>query len=119
MNSMSKWSVAVVCALTLTVGARAWGEEQKACAPKCGGFAKCDADNDGKVTLAEFLAAQNKSGCEKAKAKLEAKFKAMDKDGDGVLSKEECAAGCGKREGGKCKKGEVKCKGDEQPAEKK
>lgn len=124
---MNRWSVAVVCALALTVGARAWGDcgscaKKSECAKpteqKCGGQAKCDADNDGKVTQAEFMAAKNAGGCAKKKAKLEAKFKAMDKDSDGALSKEECAAGCGKREGCKVKKQEAKCASGEKPAEK-
>lgn len=104
MQRMNKWSVAVVFALALTIGARAWGEEQKAAKCGGGGYAKCDADNDGKVTLAEFMAGCGAGDCAKKKEKMEAKFKAMDKDGDGALTKEEFAAGCAKKEGGKCKR---------------
>ena len=44
-------------------------------------FEKMDADKDGKVTMAEYQAAMAKV--------TETRFKAMDTNGDGVLSKEE------------------------------
>ena len=55
-------------------------------------FDKLDADHDGMVTQDEMRAAAE-ARREEAKAELAARFKAADKNGDGLLSKEEAAAG--------------------------
>lgn len=65
-----------------------------------GPFAMADADNDGKVTQAEYLTA--------VKGKMDdvaarAKFAELDKDKNGSLSREEMNAGGGKKGGGKKK----------------
>lgn len=70
-------------------------------AKKKGPFMAADADNDGKVTLAEYVAAV-KGKLDDAAAK--AKFADLDKDKNGSLSREEFNAGAGEKKGGKKKK---------------
>lgn len=70
-------------------------------AKKKGPFMAADADNDGKVTLAEYLAA-TKGKQDEAAAK--AKFAELDKDKNGSLSREEFNAGAGGKKGGGKKK---------------
>lgn len=72
-------------------------DEKKAKGP----FAMADADNDGKVTLAEYVAAV-KGKMDDAAAK--ARFAKLDKDGDGALTREEFNAGAPKKGEGKKKK---------------
>jgi Ca2+-binding EF-hand superfamily protein len=65
-------------------------------------FTSLDADNDGTLTLQEFQAPlrsalaranpQSRPGLERALAAREATFKAMDKDHDGSVSKDEYLA---------------------------
>jgi Ca2+-binding EF-hand superfamily protein len=54
-------------------------------------FDKLDADHDGMITQAEMKAAAE-SRREEMKAAMAERFKAADKNGDGLLSKEEAAA---------------------------
>lgn len=70
-------------------------------AKKKGPFMVADADNDGKVTLAEYVAAV-KGKLDDSAAK--AKFADLDKDKNGSLSREEFNAGAGEKKGGKKKK---------------
>lgn len=70
-------------------------------AKKKGPFMAADADNDGKVTLAEYVAAV-KGKLDDTAAK--AKFADLDKDKNGSLSREEFNAGAGEKKGGKKKK---------------
>jgi hypothetical protein len=79
-------------------------------------FQKLDADNDGKVTLAEVKSAQkerftkldtNKNGVidpAEHEAKALEHFKRMDKNGDGVVSQDERRGGHGAREHGEHKR---------------
>jgi Ca2+-binding EF-hand superfamily protein len=73
-------------------------------AKKKGPFMVADADNDGKVTLAEYVAAV-KGKMDDAAAK--AKFAELDTDKNGSLSREEFNAGSGKKGSGE-KKGDKK-----------
>src|SRR4030095_2004020 len=69
--------------------------EEHAAAAK-GMFGTMDADKDGRVTPAEMDAAQEKvTGRKASKGDMSAaeKIKVIDKDGDGVLTAEEHAAG--------------------------
>ena len=70
-------------------------------AKKKGPFVAADADNDGKVTLTEYVAAV-KGKMDDTAAK--AKFAELDKDKNGSLSREEFSAGAGQKGGGKKKK---------------
>jgi len=70
-------------------------------AKKKGPFMVADTDNDGKVTLAEYVAAV-KGKLDDTAAK--AKFADLDKDKNGSLSREEFNAGAGEKKGGKKKK---------------
>lgn len=74
LASLSAFAVAACCGLGLA-------EERNA-----EGFKKCDADSDGKVTLAEF----SKDAEDKDAAAAE--FKALDKDADGSLTEAEYTA---------------------------
>ncbi|MEN9633254.1 MAG: Arylsulfatase [Verrucomicrobiota bacterium] len=56
---------------------------QKAPLDRAAAFARIDANHDGVLTLAEYLAAQAGG------ANLEARFKKFDKNGDGKISREE------------------------------
>ncbi len=58
-------------------------------------FDTMDADHDGKVTAAEMTAARDKMGAKPMANQMSAadKIKAIDTDGDGVLTAEEHAAG--------------------------
>jgi len=69
-------------------------------AKKKGPFATADADNDGKVSQIEYVAAM-KGKLDETAAK--AKFAELDKNKDGTLSREEFNAGVEKK-GGKNKK---------------
>jgi hypothetical protein len=100
-------STIVTAALAgLVFAANAAEEEKKDGERKRGGrsapepealFKRLDADGDGSVSKAEFLASpraqQNKEAAEK-------RFATVDKDGDGKLSQDEFTAGM-KRRGGK------------------
>jgi Ca2+-binding EF-hand superfamily protein len=55
-------------------------------------FDRLDADHDGMITQDEMRAAAE-ARREEAKAEMAARFKAADKNGDGLLSKEEATAG--------------------------
>jgi Ca2+-binding EF-hand superfamily protein len=70
-------------------------------AKKKGPFMAADTDNDGKVTLAEYVAAV-KGKQDEAAAK--AKFAELDTDKNGSLSREEFNAGAGGKKGEKKKK---------------
>lgn len=70
-------------------------------APKKGPFMAADTDNDGKVTVTEYVAAM-KGKLDETAAK--AKFADLDKDKNGSLSREEFNAGGGEKKGGKKKK---------------
>lgn len=57
-------------------------------------FVAMDADKDGRVTAGEMTAAQAKvTGQQKSAMRSEDKIKVVDKDGDGVLTAAEHAAG--------------------------
>lgn len=71
-------------------------------AKKKGPFTVADANNDGKVTQAEYVAF-TKGKMDEAAAK--AKFTDLDKNKDGALSREEFNAGAGEKKGGKKKSG--------------
>ena len=68
---------------------------------KKGPFMAADTDNDGKVSLAEYVASM-KGKLDEAAAK--AKFAELDKDKNGSLSREEFNAGAGEKKGGEKKK---------------
>ncbi len=70
-------------------------------AKKKGPYMAADADNDGKVTLVEYVASV-KDKLDETAAK--AKFADLDKDKNGSLSREEFNAGAGEKKGGKKKK---------------
>ena len=78
-------ATAVLLSLPLVLNA---ADEKK----KGGGFGAMDTDKDGKVSKAEFVAAQ------KDATKAESRFSQLDKNSDGFLTKEEFEAGQKKKE---------------------
>lgn len=89
---------ALAAVLSLPIALNAADENKKK-----GGFAAADADGDGKVTKAEFVAYSKTRGMDEKAAN--ARFDELDKDKNGSLSKEElAAAGGGKKGEGKKKK---------------
>lgn len=90
-------TIAALAAFAILPLASQAADEKKAKGP----FALADADNDGKVTQAEYLAAV-KGKMDDAAAK--AKFADLDKDKNGSLTREEFNAGAGKKGEGKKKK---------------
>ena len=87
---------ATAALLSLPLAVNAADEGKK----KGGPFMAADTDNDGKVTLAEYVAAV-KGKMDDAAAK--ARFAELDKDKNGSLSREEFNAGAPKKDGGKKK----------------
>lgn len=88
---------ALAAVLSLPIALNAADEKKK------GGFAAADADGDGKVTKAEFVAYSKSRGMDEKAAS--ARFDELDKDKNGSLSREElAAAGGGKKGEGKKKK---------------
>jgi len=88
---------ALAASLSLPLALNAADENKK----KGGGFTTADADNDGKVTQSEYVAAV-KNRLDEAAAK--ARFAELDKDKNGSLSREEFNAGGGGKKGGGKKK---------------
>ncbi|MES2696802.1 MAG: EF-hand domain-containing protein [Verrucomicrobiota bacterium] len=86
---------ALAAALTIPLALHAADEKKK------GPFMVADADNDGKVTQAEYVAAV-KGKMDDTAAK--AKFADLDKDKNGSLSRDEFNAGAGPKKGGGKKK---------------
>ena len=93
---------ALAAALSLPVALNAADENKK----KGGGFASADADKDGKVTEAEYVAAMKNRGDDEAAKR---RFAQLDADKDGSLTQQEYNAGAKKGEG-KGKGGEKKKK---------
>ena len=87
---------ASVVLLSLPLASHAADETKKK-----GPFMAADADGDGKVSQAEFVAAMKGSLDEPA---AKAKFAELDKDKNGSLSREEFAAAAGEKKGGRKKK---------------
>lgn len=85
---------AIAASLTIPLASYAAADAKK----KGGGFAAADADGDGKVTQAEYVAAVKSKMDDKA---AKARFAELDKDGNKSLSQEEFSAGS---KGGKKKK---------------
>jgi Ca2+-binding EF-hand superfamily protein len=83
---------ALAATLSLPLALDAADENKK----KGGGFTAADANNDGKVTEAEFVAAV-KGRMDEAAAKR--RFAALDKDKNGSLSREEFGAGSSQKKG--------------------
>ena len=100
------WSVVTVAivALGVAVGSSFAAEKPKGEKPKVSPeemFKKLDKNNDGFISLDEFV---GKPKDEAMKAAKEKQFKAKDKDGDGKLSKEEFLAPPPAKKGGGKKK---------------
>lgn len=88
--------VAVVLVLTgwaLAQGKSAQGGQGAPMTGCQGRFDSLDADHDGKITLEEFNAVPHHRG------NAEQAFKAMDRDGNGTLSKDEFCSGKGMGKG--------------------
>lgn len=116
-NILKKSGVLAAAALlTVALATPSFGAdgEKKPAKPKKDQFAKVDANGDGKVSLEEFKiqAAKAKKDPKPTDEQIEKRFKKLDKDASGDLSKEEMAAGQGKKEGGKPEKGEKKPKSE-------
>jgi Ca2+-binding EF-hand superfamily protein len=86
---------ATAALLSLPLALNAADEKKKG-----GGFTTADADNDGKVTLTEYVMAV-KGRLDETAAK--ARFAELDKNKDGSLSREEFNAGAPKKGEGKKK----------------
>lgn len=91
---MKQWFVWALVAL-MVVGVQAGEEGTSAEQKKARGLAAVDTDKDGKVSLQEYTAFQQKkaekAGNEFDAEQAEADFEAKDKDEDGFLSKAEMA----------------------------
>jgi Ca2+-binding EF-hand superfamily protein len=83
---------ALAAVLSLPLALRAADEPKKK-----GPFVTADANNDGKVSLDEYVAAM-KDRLDATAAK--ARFADLDKDKDGFLSRQEFNAGVGEKKGG-------------------
>jgi Ca2+-binding EF-hand superfamily protein len=86
---------ATAALLSLPLALNAADEKKKG-----GGFTTADANNDGKVTEAEYVAAVKARMDDKA---AKARFAELDKNKDGSLSREEFNAGAPKKGEGKKK----------------
>ncbi len=108
-NILKKSGVLAAAALlTVAFATPSFGAdgEKKPAKPKKDQFSKVDTNGDGKVSLDEFKAqaAKAKKEPKPTDEQIEKRFKHMDKDSSGDLSKEEMAAGHGKKEDGKGEK---------------
>jgi Ca2+-binding EF-hand superfamily protein len=120
-NILKKSSVlaaAMLLGASFVSNALAADGEKKADKPKKDRFTQADANGDGKVTFEEFkaLAAKGKKEPKPTDEQIEKQFKHLDKDSNKELSKEEMAAGHGKKGGDKPGKGGDKPgKGEKKP----
>ncbi len=113
MSKISKISIAVAVAALVLTAQPSWAEEAAGSRQGRGGhnpgqmMQQMDTDGDGSVSKAEFLAG------------AEARFTKMDKNGDGVLTKDDMPARPegGRRGGGRRGGGEEAPPAEAPPAE--
>jgi hypothetical protein len=96
-------AVAMAAGLAVWMGTNAWAEDEAGQNPGKAGdrgrhlghrgerIAQMDADKDGKITFEEFKAFME--------SKMQERFKALDTNGDGVLTKDDRRQGAGEGRG--------------------